>query len=519
MGVGIIPSTLNENDSELDLLSKLSQLRPKCLAVDKENIGKILKFKSERHLQELELIISFDNLPENQVNLANQLGIRLISYHEYKKFDRKFSSKIIDIKGTALILFTSGTTGECKLVRVSHEGLMENLTGLVNAPHKLTDQDVLISNASLSDYSERILIFMATIFGATVGFSKNFLEDVRILRPTLMRTTPRFLDFLHNSLQHDLSQESSMTQKLFQSSYTKRYRSLTKRKEQKKSLLNNISFNQFREKFGNRLKLIFLTSGISNIETLKFFKIVLNCDIIESYGSTETGEFILCSGRDLEFGHVGGPLSSCEVKLFYLPEIRIEGIDPSKYGELCIRHTSTPLGYLDEGIVDSEGWVHTGDIFKVNDEVFSFVFLDRIDFSCKSKDGWAVLPQRLEIVYRQSEFVAQIMVCADERICGVVAVVVPNQNFVMKSWAGRASDYRTLCRDNELNKVIVKNLRELAQARGMKAYETVRGVIIEPVPWTTKEFITNNLKVRRNELIRKYQERVEEVIKKVIISS
>jgi long-subunit acyl-CoA synthetase (AMP-forming) len=122
-------------------------------------------------------------------------------------------------------------------------------------------------------------------------------------------------------------------------------------------------------------------------------------------------------------------------------------------------------------------------------------------------------------VYRQSEFVAQIMVCADERICGVVAVVVPNQNFVMKSWAGRASDYRTLCRDNELNKVIVKNLRELAQARGMKAYETVRGVIIEPVPWTTKEFITNNLKVRRNELIRKYQERVEEVIKKVIISS
>ena len=268
MGVGIISSTLNENDSELDLLTKLSQLRPKCLAVDKENIGKILKFKSERHLQELELIISFDNLPENQLKLASQLALRLISYHEYKKFDKSFSSKTIDIKGAALIYFTSGTTGECKLVRASHEGLMENLTGLVNAPHKLSTDDILISSASLSNYSERILIFTATIFGATVGLSKNFLEDARILRPTLMLTTPRFLDFLHSSLQHDLSQESSMTQKLFQSSFSKRYRSLTKHKELKKKLIDSVSFNSFREKFGTRLKLIFVSSGISNVETL-----------------------------------------------------------------------------------------------------------------------------------------------------------------------------------------------------------------------------------------------------------
>ena len=519
MGVGIISSMLNENDSESDLLSKLTCLRPKCLAVDNENFGKILKFKSERHLQELELIISFDNLTENEVKSANQNGLRLISYHEYKKFEKSFSSKILDIKGTALILFTSGTTGDCKVVRISHEALMENLTGLVNASHRLTTEDVFITNGSLSIYSERVLIFMATIFGAAVGVSRNFWEDVRVLRPTLMHTNPRFLDFLHSTLQHDLSLESSMTQKLFQNSFSKRLKSFNKRKEVKKNLIDNMSFNHIREKFGTRLKLIFLSGGIGNIETMKFFKIVLGCDLIESYGCLETGEFILCSGRDLEYGHVGGPLSSCEVKLAYLEEIAIEGLEPSKYGELCIRHTSAPLGYLDESIVDSEGWVHTGDIFKINDEVFSFVFLDRVEFISKSKIGWAVLPQRLELVYRQSEFVAQILLCSDSRINGLVAVVVPNQNFVMKTWAGRASDFRSLCRDVELQKFIMKHFRELAHSKGLKAYEVVKELIIEPVPWTTKEFITNNLKLKRNALLRKYHDQIQELIQKIIISS
>ena len=114
---------------------------------------------------------------------------------------------------------------------------------------------------------------------------------------------------------------------------------------------------------------------------------------------------------------------------------------------------------------------------------------------------------------------AQILICSDSRVNGVIAVVVPNQNFIMKTWAGRASDFRSLCRDIELQKYILKNFKELAQSKGLKGYELVKGLIIEPLPWTTKEFITNNLKLKRNALLKKYQEQIQEVIQKIIISS
>jgi long-subunit acyl-CoA synthetase (AMP-forming) len=217
----------------------------------------------------------------------------------------------------------------------------------------------------------------------------------------------------------------------------------------------------------------------------------------------------------LEYGHVGGPLSSCEVRLAYLHDVNIEGIEPSTYGELCIRHTSQPLGYLQENTVDNDGWVHTGDVFKVNLDAGSFVFLERQEFVLKSKSGWAVLPQRLEMVYRQSEFVAQIIVYTEACINGLVAVVVPDQNSVMKNWAGRASDFRSVCRDSELTKFLLKALRELANSKGLKTYELIKELIIEPTPWTTKEFITSNIKIRRNAILKKYQIQLQESVQKL----
>lgn len=519
MGLGIISTVFNEKDSDLGLIEKLEILKIKYISVDKEGLNRIIRLKKSNGLNELEFVVSLDNLNETEAKLAAESGLKLVNYNEVKKFDKQFSSKLLDIKATALIVFTSGTTNEPKPVRISHESLMESLTGIVNSSYKFTQEDVLLSNASLAIYSEKILIYLATIFGSRIALCKNFLDEVKIVHPTILYMTPRYLDYLFQQVQQDLSFESSMSQKMFQSAYSKKLKSFNKNKELKKNFWDTVAFNIIKEKFGGRLKLIFIGSGLVNTETAKFFKITLGCDIIETYGSVETGGFTLCSGRDLIFGHVGGPLSSCEIKLSYLQDTTIEGIESTKYGELCIRHTTVPLGYLHENIVDSEGWLHTGDIFKINEETFNFVFLERIDFVMKSKNGWAILPQRLEHLYRQSEFVAQILVYSDYRINGLIAIVVPNQAFVMAKWAGRASDFKALCKGPELFKYIGKNLRELANSKGLKTYEFVREVIIEPTPWTSNDFITSNLKIRRNKVIKRYENQIQEIVQKIMTTS
>lgn len=519
MGLGIISTIFNEKDSDIDFVEKLNVLKLKYISVDKENLNRIIRLKKSNGINELEFVVSFDNLNETEAKSAAQCGLKLVNYNDVRKFDKQFSSKLLDIKATALIVFTSGTTSVNKPVRVSHESLMESLTGLANNPCKLTTDDIFLSASSLAIYPERILIYLATIFGSSIAISKNFIEDSKLVHPTVFYISPRYLDFLYTQIQQDLSFESTMTQKIFQSTYMKKLKSFNKHKELKKNFLDSVAFNSVKEKFGGRVKLMFIGSGFVNVDILKFFRIVVGSEIIETYGSVETGEFTLCSGRDFVFGHVGGPLSSCEIKLSYLQDVTIEGIESSKYGELCIRHTSEPLGYLDESIVDSEGWLHTGDIFKVNDEVFNFVYLERIEFVMKSKCGWAVLPQKLEHFYRQSEFVAQILVYSDYRINGLIGIIVPNQGYVMKNWAGRASDFKALCKGPELIKFVGKNLRELANRKALRPYELIREIILEPVPWTSHEFITSNLKIKRNVLIKKYENQIQEIVQKVLISS
>ena len=87
---------------------------------------------------------------------------------------------------------------------------------------------------------------------------------------------------------------------------------------------------------------------------LKFFRTVLGCVIIETYGIKECGEFNLFGGFDSN-SHLSGPLVSCEVKLLYANDVAIEGFDNVKYGELCIRNNSEPLGYLHNSIINPEG--------------------------------------------------------------------------------------------------------------------------------------------------------------------
>ena len=54
-------------------------------------------------------------------------------------------------------------------------------------------------------------------------------------------------------------------------------------------------------------------------------------------------------------------------------EYRIHNPDLDGYGDICLRGRSVMMGYLDEEektkeILDSEGWLHTGDLGKIDKE-------------------------------------------------------------------------------------------------------------------------------------------------------
>lgn len=126
----------------------------------------------------------------------------------------------------------------------------------------------------------------------------------------------------------------------------------------------------------------------------------LNCRLRQGYGMTETSPVTHSSPANVEnvkLGSVGVPAPSTECKIVDLENG--EALGPNQEGEICVRGPQVMKGYLNRpeataSTIDSEGWLHTGDIGYV-DEDGHFYIVDRAKELIKYK-GFQVPPAELE---------------------------------------------------------------------------------------------------------------------------
>jgi acyl-CoA synthetase (AMP-forming)/AMP-acid ligase II len=128
----------------------------------------------------------------------------------------------------------------------------------------------------------------------------------------------------------------------------------------------------------------------------------LNCNIRQGYGMTETSPVTHSSPADAEAtksGSIGVPAPNTECKIVDLGSGVALG--PRQEGELCVRGPQIMKGYLNRPdataqTIDSDGWLHTGDIGYV-DEDGHFFIVDRAKELIKYK-GFQVPPAELEAI-------------------------------------------------------------------------------------------------------------------------
>ena len=126
----------------------------------------------------------------------------------------------------------------------------------------------------------------------------------------------------------------------------------------------------------------------------------LGCNIRQGYGMTETSPVTHSSPAppfELKYGSVGVAAPNTECKIIDLESG--EPLGPGEKGEVCARGPQIMKGYLNNPeataqTIDSEGWLHTGDIGYV-DEDGHFFIVDRAKELIKYK-GFQVPPAELE---------------------------------------------------------------------------------------------------------------------------
>jgi long-chain acyl-CoA synthetase len=169
--------------------------------------------------------------------------------------------------------------------------------------------------------------------------------------------------------------------------------------------------------------------------------------LVEAYGLTETSPACCMNPLDLpEYnGAIGLPIPSTDCVL----KDEEGGIVPvGVVGELCVKGPQVMAGYWqrpDETakVVDAEGWLHTGDMARMDERGFFFVVDRKKDMILVS--GFNVYPNEVEDVIAMMPGVLEVAAVGvpDEKSGEAVKVVI-----VRRDPALTAEQVKAFCRDN-----------------------------------------------------------------------
>jgi long-chain acyl-CoA synthetase len=223
----------------------------------------------------------------------------------------------------------------------------------------------------------------------------------------------------------------------------------------------------------------------------------LGMKILDVYGMTETtGAFTANTPEAFKLGTVGRPHPGIEV--------RIAGD-----GEILVRGPLTTPGYLNRpdltaDLIDTDGWLHTGDIGRLDEDGFLSV-VDRKKELIITAGGENIAPAAIESLLVAHPLVGQALAYGDRRKYVVALLTLDGE--VAPAWAkargidsgslaGLAADPAVLA---EVGAAVSAANERLARVQQVKHWRLL------PVEWTAEtEELTPTLKLRRRIVHAKY---------------
>ena len=169
--------------------------------------------------------------------------------------------------------------------------------------------------------------------------------------------------------------------------------------------------------------------------------------LVEAYGLTETSPACCMNPLDLPDynGAIGLPIPSTDC---CLKDEEGRMLPQGEVGELCARGPQVMAGYWNRPeetakVIDADGWLHTGDMARMDEHGFFFIVDRKKDMILVS--GFNVYPNEIEDVVAMMPGVLEVAAVGvpDEKSGEAVKVVI-----VRKDPALTADQVRAFCREN-----------------------------------------------------------------------
>ncbi|MEZ6966089.1 AMP-binding protein [Aeromonas sp. S9(2024)] len=364
------------------------------------------------------------------------------------------------------LVYTSGSTGKPKGAMLSVERYAWSCEKLVETVG-LTQADRGFSYLPLAHITERVYIYGGSLFGgATIAFPESldtFIEDVKRCRPTVFISVPRLWAMFRIKILEKLPQK-----KLDLLLKIPLVSSLIKSKLQK-----GLGLDQARV----------LGCGSAPVSpALLEWYLSIGLNVTEAWGMTENHAYstINYPFRADKIGTVGKAGLGVTIKI-------------SDEGEILCRCEGMMLGYYKDPehsaeAIDADGWLHTGDMGKLDREGY-LTITGRMKDVFKTAKGKYVAPVPIEGLLGQESIIEQLCVIGYGMPQPIALVQLAES--AMKGDRGAVEAQLEAAR-NRVNDQL-------------EAHAKLRGILVVKTPWNIENgVLTPTMKIRRHLLEQKY---------------
>ena len=333
----------------------------------------------------------------------------------------------------AILVYTSGTTGKPKGAMHLHQGLVFTLHGY-NTLVAQDARDERMCFLPLCHIAERMGgEYFAMYTGAKLNFVENpetIPENVREIAPTVFTAVPRVWEKFYSGVMISLKEAGLVQQAAYAwgigvggtiADKVLAGQPVSGWLKLQFTLAQWLVLNNVRKLIGiHRAR--FLVTGAAPISPdLVRWYLALGVPMLEVWGMTETcGASTGVPANKMKPGSIGPVAGYNEVRL-----------DPAT-GEILVRGKNVFAGYLNlpektAETIDSDGWLHTGDVGVVDADGY-YRITDRMNDIIITAGGKNITPSELENDLKFSPYITDAVVIGDKRPYLTVIIMIDQEN-------------------------------------------------------------------------------------------
>src|SRR3954447_14101499 len=310
---------------------------------------------------------------------------------------------------TAVILYTSGTTGTPKGAELTHANLLENCTVSARTLIEVSEQDMVLGALPLfHSFGQTCGLNAAVATGACLTLIPRFdpvkaLEIIQRDAVTVLEGVPTMYHAMLNAANKDEADTSS-------------------------------------------LRVCVSGGSAMPVEVMKAFERQFDCVVLEGYGLSETSPVASFNHPDQERkpGSIGTPIAGVEMKAVDDDDNEVA---TDEVGEVVIRGHNVMKGYWNRPAATEEvvrgGWFHSGDMATVDADGYFFIVDRKKDMIIRG--GYNVYPREIEEVLYEHPAVSEAAVIGvpDDSLGEEVAAMV----VLKQGEEANADDIRAFVKD------------------------------------------------------------------------